>query len=193
MGFDHSVTRAGVRLAREWTPDVVHGHDWLVTQAAATMRTLFEVPLVATIHATEAGRHQGWLPAEMNRSIHTMEWWLTYEARRVITCSSHMSWEVTRLFELPAEKVDVIPNGIDVDALVAVRRVGRARPSRACARTAPSSCTADGWSGRRVCTTCSRRCPRCAAAPGLRLAVVGEGTQAPSWPGRRPSSGSAKT
>jgi glycogen(starch) synthase len=178
MGFDHSVTRAGVRLAREWTPDVVHGHDWLVTQAAATMRTLFEVPLVATIHATEAGRHQGWLPGEMNRSIHTMEWWLTYEARRVITCSSHMSWEVTRLFELPAEKVDVIPNGIDVTrwsgaSVDAERTRGELAP--------------DGplvvYSGRleweKGVHDLLEALPAMRARhPGLRLAVVGEGSQA---------------
>lgn len=114
MGFGHGLARAGMRLGRDWQPDVVHGHDWLVAHAAAQLKTLFEVPLVATVHATEAGRHQGWLPSDLSRAIHTTEWWLTYEARRVITCSSHMRWEVTRLFDLPPAKVTVVPNGIDL-------------------------------------------------------------------------------
>jgi glycogen synthase len=65
------------------------------------------------VHATEAGRHQGWLPGPLNQAINSLEWWLTHQARRVITCSQAMRWEVTRLFELPAGKVDVIPNGVD--------------------------------------------------------------------------------
>ena len=33
----------------------------------------------------------------------------------MITCSPHMQWEATRLFELPPDYVDVVPNGIDLD------------------------------------------------------------------------------
>ncbi|MEE3922264.1 glycosyltransferase [Micromonospora sp. BRA006-A] len=42
--------------------DVIHAHDWLVAHTAMTLREHLDVPLVSTIHATEAGRHQGWLP-----------------------------------------------------------------------------------------------------------------------------------
>ena len=48
------------------------------------------MPLVTTIHATEAGRHQGWLPEEMNRTIHAVEYWLAAESGRVIVCSGYM-------------------------------------------------------------------------------------------------------
>jgi len=113
MALNHALTRAGLAVCADAPPDVVHAHDWLVAHAATTLKHHLGVPLVATLHATEAGRHQGWLPGPMNRAIHSVEWWLTYEARRVVACSAYMRWEVTRLFELPAEKVDVIPNGVD--------------------------------------------------------------------------------
>ena len=113
MALNHALTRAGLAVCADGRPDVVHAHDWLVAHAATTLKHHLGVPLVATLHATEAGRHQGWLPGPMNRAIHSVEWWLTYEARRVVACSAYMRWEVTRLFELPAEKVDVIPNGVD--------------------------------------------------------------------------------
>ncbi|NJP35649.1 glycosyltransferase family 4 protein, partial [Micromonospora thermarum] len=71
------------------------------------------LPLVTTIHATEAGRHQGWLPGEMNRTIHGVEHWLSNAATRVITCSGYMRDQVTTLFEVPAGDVDVVPNGVD--------------------------------------------------------------------------------
>jgi glycogen(starch) synthase len=128
MAFNHAMTRAALRVAEEVRPEVVHAHDWLVAHAAATVKHHLDIPLVATVHATEAGRHQGWLPGDMNRSIHSIEWWLTYEARRVITCSQYMRWEVTRLFDLPPEKGEAIPNGVelsewkaDPEAVAAVR------------------------------------------------------------------------
>jgi glycogen(starch) synthase len=112
MAFNHALTRAALAVAEQVAPEVVHAHDWLVAHAATTLKHHLGVPLVATVHATEAGRHQGWLPGTLNRSIHTVEWWLTYEARRVVTCSEYMRWEVTRLFDLPPDKVTPIPNGV---------------------------------------------------------------------------------
>jgi glycogen(starch) synthase len=129
MALNHTLTRAGLAVCAGETFDVVHAHDWLVAHAATTLKHHLRVPLVATLHATEAGRHQGWLPGPLNRGIHSIEWWLTYEARRVIACSAYMRWEVTRLFELPPEKVDVLPNGVDAarwqvapDQVAAARR-----------------------------------------------------------------------
>ncbi|GAA5183184.1 glycosyltransferase family 4 protein [Rugosimonospora acidiphila] len=113
MAFNHSLTRAALHAVATEAYDVVHAHDWLVTHTAVTMRDHLGVPLVATIHATEAGRHQGWLPEEMNKTIHTVEWWLGHEASRVIACSQYMRWEIGRLLELPADRIEVIPNGVD--------------------------------------------------------------------------------
>ena len=109
-----AVQERATALLHEHDVDVVHAHDWLVAYAAAAVKNTFELPLVATIHATEYGRHQGHLPEPMNKLIHQVEWWLTYEARRVITCSRYMADEARRIFELPASKQDVIPNGVDV-------------------------------------------------------------------------------
>ena len=114
LAFNNRVTAAAGRLIREYDVDVIHAHDWLVTYAAAALKETWELPIVATVHATEYGRHQGWLPGPMNKLIHQVEWWLTYEARRVITCSSYMRQQVEDIFALPRDKVDVVPNGVDV-------------------------------------------------------------------------------
>jgi glycogen(starch) synthase len=113
FGFNSALTRAGIALQRSWAPDVIHGHDWLVAQSATALKDVFRTAYVTTLHATEAGRHQGWLPTPLSRAIHSVEWWSTYQARRVIACSEHMRWEVNRLFTVPEAKTIVIPNGID--------------------------------------------------------------------------------
>ncbi|MEM1883199.1 MAG: glycosyltransferase family 4 protein, partial [Candidatus Bathyarchaeia archaeon] len=46
--------------------------------------------------------------------IDGFEWWLTYESKRVIATSYAMKREIEEHFHLPSEKIDVIPNGIDV-------------------------------------------------------------------------------
>ena len=113
LAVGHAWVRAGLRTADEVAPEVLHAHDWMTCHAATALKEALDLPLVATLHATEAGRHQGWLPTELSRAVHTTEWWLTYEARRVLTCSESMRREVTRLFELPPDKVDVVPNGVE--------------------------------------------------------------------------------
>jgi glycogen(starch) synthase len=97
----------------DWRPEVVHAHDWLVAWAGDTLKTLWDLPLVATIHATERGRHGGHVPPGMPAAINAVEWWLTYQAREVIACSKFMVREVVGGFELPIEKVHLVPNGVD--------------------------------------------------------------------------------
>ncbi|HLW18231.1 MAG TPA: glycosyltransferase family 4 protein, partial [Actinomycetota bacterium] len=114
LQFNIAVQEAATKLLLETEVDVVHAHDWLVAYAAAGVKNCFDLPLVSTVHATEYGRHQGYLPEPMNKLIHQVEWWLTYEARRVITCSEYMRDQVHEIFQLPSQKQDVIPNGVDV-------------------------------------------------------------------------------
>ncbi len=114
MAFNHTLTRAALRAARTSGYDVVHAHDWLVAHAAVTVRDHLDIPLVATVHATESGRHQGWLPHGHNRTIDDIERWLCAEAVRVIVCSEYMRAEVGRLFDVPADRTDVVFNGVDV-------------------------------------------------------------------------------
>lgn len=109
---NHHLVRICARLG-SWRPDVVHAHDWLTAWAGDTLKTLWSVPLVATVHATERGRHGGHLPPGLPGTINSIEWWLTYQAREVIACSRFMLREVIDGFDLPPEKVHLVPNGID--------------------------------------------------------------------------------
>jgi len=117
MQFNVGVLERATRLLLEEEVDLVHAHDWLVAYAAASVKNLFDLPLVSTVHATEFGRHQGFLPGPMNKLIHQIEWWLTYESRRTITCSRYMQDQIREIFDLPAAKLDVIPNGVDLSTV----------------------------------------------------------------------------
>ncbi|MFF0148686.1 (1-_4)-alpha-D-glucan synthase (UDP-glucose) [Amycolatopsis sulphurea] len=113
LAMGHAMIRAAQDLLRSWQPDVVHAHDWLVTHPAIAVAEAAHVPLVGTIHATEAGRHSGWLSHPLNQQVHSVEWWLANRADALITCSQAMRAEVAHLFEIDAAEVAVIHNGIE--------------------------------------------------------------------------------
>lgn len=111
-GFNVSLLEEAMRRMGPDSFDVIHAHDWIVAHAARAMKHAWDLPLVATIHATECGRQHG-LHTPMQRHISEIEWWLCYEAWRVIGCSLYMKNEIGGTFNVPDDKLRVIPNGID--------------------------------------------------------------------------------
>jgi len=104
---------AGVELGDRYDFDLVHGHDWLVAAACDHLARRFGAPLVTTIHATEHGRHQGWVDKHPQSYIHGVERWITNRSDRVIACSAYMREQIADIFAVPEDRVAVIPNGID--------------------------------------------------------------------------------
>jgi glycosyltransferase involved in cell wall biosynthesis len=90
---------------------LLHAHDWLAYFCAVRLKHAFKLPLIATIHATEYGRNSG-IHSEMSRYINSIEVDLITEAWRVIVCSRFMKGEVEYALAAPADKLDVIYNGI---------------------------------------------------------------------------------
>ncbi len=105
----------GVRLCREKRFDLVHAHDWLVAYAGRGLKHIFQIPLIASVHATEFGRNHG-LHTDEQRYIGEVEWSLTYEAWKVICNSRYMRSEIEGVFNLPPDKIAIIPNGIRAEA-----------------------------------------------------------------------------
>jgi glycogen(starch) synthase len=108
---------AGEALAQEHRYDLIHGHDWLVAQASATLADRVEVPYITTIHATEHGRHQGWVAEQPQAHIHGVERWMAKRADAVIVCSYYMRGHVADIFDIDERRVAVIPNGVDPSEL----------------------------------------------------------------------------
>ena len=120
---------AGVELGDRFDFDIVHGHDWLVAGAGDHLARRFRAPLVTTVHATEYGRHQGWVDKHPQSHIHGVERWMTNRAERVITCSSYMREHVADIYGLEEERIAVVPNGIDPAELAPVGDLAALRAS----------------------------------------------------------------
>jgi glycogen(starch) synthase len=91
----------------------VHSHDWLVADAGRRLASQSALPWVTTVHATEYGRHQGWVKEPPQSQIHALEGKMVRGADAVITCSRFMQEHVADVFGVSRKRIAVIPNGID--------------------------------------------------------------------------------
>jgi glycogen(starch) synthase len=173
---EHSLLRAALPIALRLRPDIVHAHDWLVAQAGVTSAETARAPLVATMHATEAGRHHGWLPAPLNLAIHSVERWLVRRADEVITCSHPLRAEAAELFDLDPGRVHVVPNGVEVARWRTSARL-RAEVRSRHAGGGPLVAFAGRLVHEKgVQTLLAAVRPLRTEHPGLRLVVAGTGT-----------------
>jgi glycogen synthase len=175
LAMGHAMVRAGLSLKdtskdHSWRPDVVHAHDWLVAHPAIALSEFYDVPLVSTIHATEAGRHSGWVSGSVSRQVHAVESWLVRESDSLITCSASMRDEITELFGPGLAETTVICNGIDAARWPFASR----RP-----RSGPAELLFVGRleyeKGVHDAIAALPRIRR--AHPGTTLTIAGEGTQ----------------
>jgi glycogen(starch) synthase len=118
---------AGAELAARLDFDLVHSHDWLVAGAARELARGADVPWLVTVHATEYGRHQGWVDKHPQSHIHAVERRMVRDAGHVISCSHYMRRHVADVFGIPAGRITAIANGIDPTDLQPVADLPRLR------------------------------------------------------------------
>jgi len=121
MQLNFAILEKAVEICNEVDFDIIHAHDWVVAFAAKTLKNSHNIPLIATIHATEHGRNHG-LHNDMQRYISSVEWLLSYESWKVICNSQYMKNEVRFVFQLPEDKLAVINNGVEVNKFEGIGR-----------------------------------------------------------------------
>lgn len=111
--LDEALAASAAATVGTFLPEIVHCHDWMTTRAGVAAATRANRPLVTTIHATEQGRHQGYLPGDVSLTVDAIERFLCHSVDSVIVCSNAMRDEVVSQFAVAAELVRVLPNGIN--------------------------------------------------------------------------------
>ncbi|WP_163103401.1 glycosyltransferase family 4 protein [Peribacillus alkalitolerans] len=104
-------------IESEIKPDMIHAHDWLVGAAAIAAGQRWDIPLLATIHATENGRHNG-IHNNIQFFIHEQERKLIDHADQLIVCSEFMKNELMEIFSTPSDKLAVIANGVEKSDII---------------------------------------------------------------------------
>lgn len=117
-----------VELARNEAFDVVHGHDWMTFPAAMAVAAATGRPLVVHVHSTEFDRS----PSAINDRIYDIERRAMHAAMRVIAVSHFTKALLVEQYGVPADRVEVVYNAIDVPTskTVAGKRIDAFDPER---------------------------------------------------------------
>lgn len=95
--------------------DIIHCHTWYTCLAGCLIQQLFSRPLVITIHSLEPQR--SWKEEQLG-SAYRVSTWLEKTAYQnadgVIATSRPMMKAVHDFYQVPYDKIRIIPNGIDV-------------------------------------------------------------------------------
>ncbi len=113
MYLGHQMEKKAIELYSQKEFDLVHAHDWMTVPGSVGVKKTLDIPMVFTIHSTQKGRDG--IDSEYQETIHDLEWYGTYEASEVITVGRDFSEEVKHTFDVPGEKVNYIPNGVDLE------------------------------------------------------------------------------
>lgn len=95
-------------------PDAIHAHDWLTMEAGIRAKQLTDAPLIVHVHATEfdrSGSEQG------NPIIHEIEYNGLMMADRIIAVSNITKSIIVHKYGIPADKVEVVYNAIDINSM----------------------------------------------------------------------------
>ena len=107
------IAERGDELVAELGFDLVHSHDWLVADGARHVARRAGRPWLVTVHATEYGRHQGWVDKYPQSHIHAAEREMVHAADHVITCSRYMRSHVAKVFGIGPRRITAMQNGVD--------------------------------------------------------------------------------
>ena len=104
------VSAVAEQRCQHHVPDAVLAVGWQTVWTASTLRASRSLPLVALLDSTAPGRASGDLD-DAGRLEAQVEWWLTYEARRVVASSQRVARDLRQSYRLPDDKVAVLPFG----------------------------------------------------------------------------------
>ncbi len=107
-------------LEENGAPHIIHSHDWLTLEAGVHAKNLCGAPLIAHVHATEFDRSGG---GHGNPFIHEIEQHGLMMADRVIAVSEYTKQLIVKTYHIPADKIDVVHNGIALDELTPAEQV----------------------------------------------------------------------
>ncbi|MGP1347274.1 MAG: glycosyltransferase [Phycisphaerales bacterium] len=112
--------RLALSLARGRKFDVIHAHDWMTYPAGVALAQLTGKPLVAHIHSTEFDRSGD----HVNQPIYDIERRGMHAAVRVIAVSMLTKGICVQKYGVPAERIEVVYNGVDFSPTTGERSVG---------------------------------------------------------------------
>lgn len=96
--------------------EIVHAHDWLAANAMKYIMDGFGTPGVLSMHSTEYGRDGNVFFEGFARWVRDAEAAGCHNASIVIAVSHFLADELNHIYQIPKDKIYVVPNGVSYHA-----------------------------------------------------------------------------
>jgi len=106
--YEHAVAR----ITKNAEFDVIHAHDWLTFRAGIRAKQQSGKPLILHVHSVERDRAGGTRGNPLVREIEQLSMML---ADKVIAVSNHTKNAIVADYAIPADKIDVVHNSMDLE------------------------------------------------------------------------------
>ncbi len=96
--------------------DIVHCHTWYTFFAGFLAKSLYSIPLIVTMHSLEPLRP--WKEEQLATGYALSSWIErtgVLAADRIVAVSEEMKQDILKYYQVPAERVVVIHNGVDLE------------------------------------------------------------------------------
>lgn len=100
------------RIVKKKQFDVIHAHDWLTFRAGLRAKQASGKPLILHVHSIERDRAGG---SSGNPLVREIEYMSMLLADRVIAVSQHTKNAIVNDYKIPADKINVVHNSMDLD------------------------------------------------------------------------------
>jgi hypothetical protein len=87
--------------------DLVDVFDWHFIPAAVTLKNALGIPFVYSVESLEEHRSPD-ANTQFNMAIRGIEWLGLYEAKKIAAKSNWMKNEITRIYQVPEEKISIV-------------------------------------------------------------------------------------
>jgi glycosyltransferase involved in cell wall biosynthesis len=125
-----SLNRRGAAAVEEYfkqmskRPSVVHIHDWFPFEAADRLRSVFETPVLTTIHTLNSALFQSAptndaIELEQRRCATELERRCCHGSDRIIAVSKSVAEDLERIYSVPGDGINVVWNGFDITRFLA--------------------------------------------------------------------------
>jgi glycosyltransferase involved in cell wall biosynthesis len=105
----HLFSKLSEEIAADGKFDVIHAHDWVTFPAGVNIKHRTGKPLVLHVHSLETDR----IGEHARNEIYTIEKNAMETADRIIAVSQYTRRQIIQHYQIDADKIDVVHNGID--------------------------------------------------------------------------------
>jgi glycosyltransferase involved in cell wall biosynthesis len=165
-----------IRILRREKPLIIHTHTAKAGTLGRLAAVVAGVPI--RVHTFHGHVFRGYFPALVTRLFVSIERWLARHSDCIIAISDSQKRELVDVYRIaPAEKIAVIPLGLDLDPFLHVARLDSAQRGSVGIR---GHTPVVGWIGRLTPIKAPNLFLDCAVAlrpalPGARFVMVGDG------------------